>query len=68
MKHLKVSPLGEGKDLTSPKVVKNIKKKRERGVVAYHLYEFKYNGKIYHLKLEEHRLGFEQMYSLTKMR
>lgn len=68
LKYLKISPLGEGKDLTSPKDIKNIKKKRKRGVVAYHLYEFKYNSRIYHLKLEEHRLGFEQMYSLTKMR
>lgn len=68
LKYVRISPLGEGKDLTSPKDIKNIKKKKERGVVAYHLYEFKYNGKIYHLKLEEHRLGFEQMYSLTKMR
>lgn len=68
LKHLRVSPLGEGKDLTSPKDIKNIKKKRNRGVVAYHLYEFKYNNVVYYLKLEEHRLGFEQMYSLTKMR
>ena len=60
------SPLGENKNMSDPKVQKNIREKIKRGVVMYHVYEFQYKGKTWSVKLEEHRKGFEQFYFLTK--
>lgn len=68
LKRVRISSLGEGKDLQSQKDKKNLANKRKRGVIQYNVYEFRYEDKVYYLKLEEHRSGFEQMYSLTKER
>ena len=68
MERVRISPLGEGKDLRSQKDIKNLENKKKRGIVRYNVYKFEYKNKTYHLKLEEHRAGFEQMYPLTKER
>ncbi len=60
------SPFGEGKDLTSTKDLKNLAKKQKRGVVGYNVYEFSYNGQTWKLKLEVHKKGFEQFYTMCK--
>lgn len=62
------SVLGEGKDLSNPKDMNNIIKKRRRGVVCYHIYTFNYGGKTWEIKLEEHKQRFEQAYSVNKKR
>ena len=36
---IRFSPLGEGKDLSDPKDIANLQKKRDRGVTGYHIYE-----------------------------
>ncbi len=62
------SPLGEGKDMATEKAQKNIAKKTARGVRYYNLYEFEFNGKMWHMKMEVVQKGqnlVEQFYSLT---
>jgi len=36
---IRISPLGEGKDLTNPKDIENIQKKRQRGILHYNVYK-----------------------------
>ena len=62
----RISPLGEGKDMSTERVQKNIYKKRKRGVVEYVEYEFEYSGEMWLLKTEHHYAGFEQFYHLRK--
>lgn len=62
----RVSPLGEGKDLTNPVELANIEKKRNRGVTEYLQYSFSYGKHSYQIKLERHKKGFEQFYSYTE--
>lgn len=68
LKFVGESPLGEGKDLDSPKARKNLEKKRKRGVVGYNEYEYEYDGELWIVKLEVHRNGFEQPYYIAKKR
>lgn len=49
------------------KNIDNIKKKRDRKIVSYHIYSFEYKNKIYYIKTEEHLNGFEQLYAFTKI-
>lgn len=65
MSYVRYSVLGEGKDLTTKKAIKNIENKKKRGVVGYHVYKFKFKNKEMFIKTEEHRGGFEQFYSFT---
>ena len=62
----RVSPLGEGKDLTNPVELANVSEKRKRGVIEYLQYSFKYGKHVYQIKLERHKNGFEQFYSYTE--
>ncbi len=64
--YIRISPLGEGKDMSIQKNIDNIEKKRKRKIVGYHIYSFVYKNKTYHIKTEEHLRGFEQFYSFTK--
>lgn len=64
----KASPLGNGKNLEDPAVLKNIQKKANRGVITYHTYSFTYNGNKWQAKLEEHQQGFEQLYHIIKIK
>ncbi len=66
LREIRISPLGEGKDLTLESVQTNLRNKRARGVVEYIIYEFEYNGLVWTLKTEHHRYGFEQFYHLRK--
>ena len=66
VKFVRISPLGEGKDLTDPKDVANIRKKLERGVIHYNVYEFKTSGGVYQLKTEVRKKGFEIPYFICK--
>lgn len=66
LKFIRVSPFGEGKDLTDPHVQKNLKRKRRRGVTHYNLYEWKHNGHVYEVKMEVNKRGYESLYWLKK--
>lgn len=60
------SPIGEGKDLNDPEVQANIQRKKDRGVVEYMKYHFQYGGKIFLVKLEKCKKGYEQFYSIME--
>jgi hypothetical protein len=66
VKFVRISPLGEGKDLTDPKDVANIAKKQGRGVTHYNVYEFKMSDGVYQLKTEVRKKGFEIPYFICK--
>lgn len=61
-----ISPLGEGKDMSLQKNIDNIRKKKERGVVEYLVYRFRYKGRSYIAKLERLKYGFEQFYIILE--
>lgn len=65
-KFVRISPLGEGKDLTDPNDIENIRKKKERGVTHYNVYEFKTSNCMYQLKTEVRKKGFEIPYFICK--
>lgn len=62
----RLSPLGEGKDISLEKVRKNLENKKKRGVEEYIEYEFEFAGKSWMIKTERHRNGFEQFYHIRK--
>lgn len=64
--HKRISPLGENKDLNKPKNIKNIEKKKKRSVVDYMEYEISINGRIWVVKTERTKWGFEQLYHICK--
>ena len=66
IKYKRESVLGEGKDMTLRKNIKNVSEKKKRGVVAYQIYEFNYHNEMWTLKMEEHKNGFEQAYHIKK--
>lgn len=67
MKFVRISPLGEGKDMTLPKNQANIAKKRNLlHFVKFHQYEFNYRGRTFEVKLALCEMGYEQFYSLKE--
>ncbi len=67
-KYESYSPLGDTKDMNNPKDVANIRKKKERGVSGYNLYDLRINEKDYVL-FAEIKYGKEYPYAVyTKKR
>lgn len=64
--HIRVSPLGENKNLTDPKDIANIQKKKERGVTSYNIYELDFKGDIWIVKTEVYKNRSETVYALYK--
>lgn len=60
------SPLGEVKDLTNPKDIKNIQNKRKRGVTGYNIYSFNHNGIVWQVKTEIFNNKLEAVYHIMK--
>ena len=60
------SPLGEVKDMTNPKAIANINKKRERGVTGYNVYNLLINGDTWIVKTEVHKGDAEAIYHIMK--
>lgn len=60
--------LGEGKKGDSEKIKKNLKKKRQRGVVSYNYYSIMIDGENWELNCEVFKKGFEKTYALRKKR
>ncbi len=68
LKFVRVSPFGEGKNLSNPKDIKNLRKKKRRGVICYNVYEWKHKGYVYEVKMEVNKHGFESLYWLKRKR
>lgn len=66
LKNPKVSVLGEGKDMTDPDDIANIQKKIDRSVSDYVVYEMKYGGRVFHVKLERLVYNVEQFYAIME--
>lgn len=67
MEFVRISPLGEGKDMSLPKNQANIRKKiEELHFVEFRQYEFSYNGRTFEVKLALCEKGYEQFYSLKE--
>ncbi len=64
LNYVRISPLGEDKDMTLQKNIDNVQNKRERGVIEYVIYRFTYNGRTFLAKTEKLKHGNEQLYSL----
>ena len=62
----RISPMGENKDMSDPKVQKNIARKQGRGISDYIEYRATYRGARWIIKTERHKNGFEQFYWLKK--
>ncbi len=57
LQYINKSPMGEGKDMTSVSVQKNIESKKSRGVEYYNKYSFEYKGQVWFVKTEVLRGG-----------
>lgn len=66
LKFVRISPLGEGKDLSTEKDAHNMELKLKRGVVHYNVYEFRTKRGIYICKTEVRKQGFEIPYFIRK--
>ncbi len=66
LRPIRISQLGEGKDLSDPKDIANLQKKRDRGVTAYHIYEFEFGGDTWVIKTEIYKNRSEAVYALYK--
>ena len=66
LKSPRVSPLGEGKNLSDPEVQANIQRKQRRHVQDYIEYKLDCNGRKFLVKLERMTFGKEQFYSIME--
>ena len=69
LKFVRVSPLGEGKDMNNPVDVANINAKIKRHVTNYNSYEYRHSGNVFYVKTEQLKIRgniFERLYSFTK--
>ncbi len=64
--YVRESPLGEVKDMTNPKAVANIKKKKERGVTGYNVYELQIGSDTWVVKTEVYKERTEAIYHIMK--
>ncbi len=65
-KFVRISPLGEGKDMSNPRDIANVAKKKSRGVMHYNVYELKNSNGVYLLKTEVRQKGFEIPYFIRR--
>ena len=66
LRFIRFSPLGEVKDMTSEKDIKNIKKKEKRHATGYNEYEISINGETWQLKTEIRNNNKETLYIAFK--
>jgi len=66
LRFLRFSPLGENKNLSLEKDIKNIAKKRRRGVTGYNIYEAVIDGITWIIKTEIAKGRAETAYSIMK--
>ena len=66
LKHIRVSPLGENKNMSTPKDRANIQKKVDRGVTKYNVCELNINNDIWIIKTEVYKNRSEAIYNIYK--
>lgn len=66
LRFVRFSPLGEVKDMTSEIDIRNIKKKKDRGVTGYNEYEIEISGETWQLKTEIRKDKKETLYNAFK--
>ena len=66
LEYIRESQLGEGKDMTTEKAQKNIKKKEELGFTGFRVYRFSYKQKTFIVKMAVIKDRYEQFYSLCE--
>jgi hypothetical protein len=66
LRYRRTRPLGDNKDETKPKDMRNLQKKQKRGVLEYIEYEYEFNGTTWLLGMERHKANFEQPYYIYK--
>lgn len=67
LKFVRISPLGEGKDMSQQKNRANIEKKLQKlHFLEFRQYEFDYHGRSFEVKLALCENGYEQFYSLKE--
>ncbi|MEE0052550.1 MAG: hypothetical protein UFD09_02680 [Prevotella sp.] len=66
LRFVRFSPLGEVKDMTSEKDIRNIEKKKDRGATGYNEYEIEINGETWQLKTEIRKDKKETLYNAFK--
>ena len=59
---VRVSPLGEDKDMRNPQDVKNIEKKKKRGITNFNVYRMSHNGRRWIVKTAQYKKGYETLY------
>ena len=64
--YVRDSPLGEVKDITNPKDIANIKRKKERGVTGYNVYELQLGSDTWIVKTEVYKGRTEAIYHIMK--
>ena len=64
---VKHEKLGEHKDMTVAKNIKNIAKKKGRGIVSVNKYKWSADGHDWEVVIEVHKAGFEQLYALNPL-
>jgi hypothetical protein len=65
LKFVRVSPLGEGKDMNNTVDVASVERKRKKGIKYYNIYEYIYKGKTHYIKTQVK--GKKEMpYTFTK--
>lgn len=67
LRFIRVSVLGEGKDMSTPKAQANIRKKIVKlGFLQFHVYEFDFRKRTFEVKMALCKKGYEQFYSLNE--
>lgn len=64
LEYIRVSKLGEGKNMTLQENIDNVQRKRDRHVKDYIIYRLKFGGRNFLVKTERLTYGNEQPYSL----
>lgn len=62
LRKVRVSPLGEDKDMSNPQDVKNIEKKKKRGITNFNVYRMSHNGRRWIVKTAQYKKGYETLY------
>lgn len=62
LRRVRVSPLGEGKDMNNPDNVKNIEKKKKRGITNFNVYRMNHDGRRWTVKTAQYKKGYETFY------
>lgn len=66
LEFLRESPLGEGKDLTNPEDLRNLNKKKERGVTGYNVYRLIIDDITWIIKTEVYKTRTESIYHIKR--